>query len=117
MRDFKIWDKTTKVFSNPYDYAIRMDGTIIYNWDHDEWTEAIDIDPEILQYTGLKDKHGNKIYEGDIVQIEYRSQVIDGIVQWDILNCAYLVDNCGICGPEQSVRVLGNIFENPELIN
>lgn len=77
---------------------------------------------ELMQYTGLKDKNGKEIYEGDIVQDhrkDTRFKVIfditddgSGFYGLDLTEMGY-----GINLRNSSVRVIGNIYENPELIN
>jgi len=71
-----------------------------------------DSDITLMQYTGLKDKNGVEIYEGDCIEIHAIdfshkfSETID-----DIFKAHALVGNS-----ETRWEVIGNIYENPELL-
>lgn len=71
---------------------------------------------EIMQYTGLKDKNGNEVYEGDIIKL------LDGI---DIVEfkCGGFMSKKGYMFLDDYFsmhgwlyEVIGNIYENPELL-
>lgn len=74
----------------------------------------------LMQYTGLKDKNGNEIYEGDIVKHPYAGLQI--IVYQNITGGVGFLDYVGdsVYLPSvedfDNLEVIGNIYEHPELI-
>jgi uncharacterized phage protein (TIGR01671 family) len=82
---------------------------------------------EPQQYTGLTDKNGKEIYEGDIVQYNQNSSYdnMDFIAKWsdDKLGFIFqsnsgeqLVNQTPHLNRFKHLEVVGNIFENPELL-
>lgn len=78
--------------------------------------------PEVIlmQFTGLKDKNGKEIYEGDVLKF-YNGRI--GKITWDnewCVNKYVLEDNSFGYLPEfqfyKPYEVIGNIYENPELL-
>ena len=72
----------------------------------------------LMQFTGLLDKKGVKIFENDIVKT--KTCLGEGISQiiWDNNSCCFTSKNLGshIMDKETEFEVLGNVFQNLELL-
>lgn len=73
--------------------------------------------PETVgEYTGLTDKNGKKIFEGDII----RSNSERGYIEYYPNDCAFdVVDDHGfywLISEMSNIEVIGNIHDNPELL-
>lgn len=84
----------------------------------------------LMQYTGLLDKNGVEIYEGDILDFpdcsysdgtgEYDDEISRGVVEWDNELAMYSLTNRMTVDMENfdwsESEVIGNIYQNPELL-
>lgn len=138
MREIKlrVWDKMLKCFwyELPDSYTLSLDGKILLYGN-------ISKDMKLIQFTGLQDVTGKDIFDGDIVEFDYyeseRNQYENiesgsfGKIEYHANTCSYDIvfskeDLCISIGDEDTgyglelniatrLKVIGNIFENPEL--
>jgi len=95
---------------------------VYYIDDKEEWQRERLEDVELMQSTGIFDKNGNEIYEGYIV--EYGNKRI-GIVVWIKMRAGFMINvkyktvqgfnSVKMAGAINKI-VIGNIYENPELL-
>lgn len=107
------------------DVFVRINGDPVICIDTGEWEEGYQVGfvktPEaiLMQYTGLKDKNGKEIYESDILREKIGGKVFKYAVIWNE-ECAAFGDDDGQHFNDdidaKKVEVIGNIYENPELL-
>jgi len=128
---FRVWDKKllrfmgdgevtfsdygdTHLTVTPNSIEYINDSTHNY-YDSERW--------EIIQFTGLLDKNGVEIYEGFIVEITSKvaHTTTKGGVYYDDRVCAFMVDDAIFeqylpITMEDAIEVIGNIYENGDLL-
>ena len=126
---FRAWDLVTKKMYQVQ--SLTLDFKICDLWDGVEEHEGIarDIDNVvIMQLTGLKDKNGKDIYEGDVVRKYREVNTSYGFDVHEITwrRCAFVLlatdaDNEWggylLYKTEEKLEVIGNIYENPNLLS
>lgn len=141
---FRAWDKKDKVMVDVASINFWPDGVLSVLEDVDDAEPRLADSYELMEYTGLHDKNGREIYEGDLFEHKFGYTVFDdppyaemgteyGVVTFD--NGQFVVSTPGWGGrnlyellllnghlndmPDSdlfTMKVVGNKFENPELL-
>lgn len=121
---FRAWDKSIKKMIQPHN------GDFIKWHAMSNWKDCL----IVMQFTGLLDKNGKEIYEGDIISYtifdhnDHDTQ-FKGIIKWvgsgfivtqipDTLhNGDFGIELYWVWQQDEEFEVIGNIHQNPELLN
>lgn len=117
--DFKAWDTKRKMFTNfmIVDNMFKFMDKVTGAWIRDDEQKRF----KLLQYTGLKDKNGVKIFEGDVLfhPLQGRRKVFypysETVASYGLRD----IDNefgSTLQDSHAVWEVIGNIHDNPELI-
>lgn len=134
---FRAWDKTMNmmIYQDDTEFEFRLTGKGIevddltfvdtaFNEKHE------DIDCEVMQYTGLKDKNGKEIYAGDICRWRdletFNDEILEDIfvVVWNDEKLGWYTQNedgnfvyeLYEYTDDRDLEVIGNIYENADLL-
>lgn len=123
---YRAWDKKTETIQEIESISFKEKKLVIdqesVTWFRSDYIRNFD-EVELMQSTGLKDKNGVEIFEGDLVEhddnlngdwetfeaceVVYDKDCAQFCFKWDAGN--FLTDY-------RNLNVIGNIYENPELL-
>lgn len=120
---YRLWNKYKKCWETDC-YVISRNGEV-YFIDYGEIYGCFSSKTHVLQRSlGLKDIHGNEVFEGDIVKIDYGDELLIRTMEFhDFAWCIkskYKNKNLYypiFCEDIDLIEILGNIFENKNLLN
>lgn len=108
---FRAWDKELNTMH---------DWNYLSGWTPRDWVKS---GVNVMQFTGLHDKNGKEIYEGDVAKLTDEDKNAGNYpIVWSMEEAGFMVNGfhldhymAFLIG--MSIEVIGNIHENPELLN
>lgn len=139
MRTIEFRGKSTKWCFGDLEYSSKRGVARIHMYkSNGDYDGQVLVDPDTIgQFTGLYDKNGDKIYEGDIIKIvekfdnePYNAEVkfykgVFGVENWTentrnrcLTSLNHFMSTIGLYDDEQeyTVEVIGNVYDNKELL-
>lgn len=123
---FRMWNRITSQL-HPVD-GLYFDDKEVEYVDDDNVLRFIGFkNIELMQSTGLKDKNGKEIFEGDVLEIEDEGEVLGNAkLTWDNEQAVFMIEAISVddialfheilSDESYSYRVVGNVYENKELL-
>ena len=122
---FRAWLKKEQEMDNDIDHISWFDGELDYIGNGITYM-VLAKDLVLMQSTGLKDKNGKEIFEGDILACKTDDEVINLNVFWDEEHALFMFESKKYNEQEPLAElvenntypfeIIGNIYENPELL-
>lgn len=113
---FRVWDVTNGMVFDPA-FMVPQAGQVGIN-------DMLGVLPNVMQYTGLKDDLGGEIYEGDILRIKLGASIEEGeririeAVEYFQPYAAFCIRGIPLKDFSLCPKfIIGNIYENPDLLN
>lgn len=122
---FKCWHEPTKTMYEVFDFNenfIKATPDLVVT----SIRTLNAMDCVLIQCTGKKDKNNNLIFEGDIVRFYFDNDEIIAVVEWDDDECRFYLNTTDFFKDkyvtdyeivnQEEYEVIGNIYENPDLL-
>jgi uncharacterized phage protein (TIGR01671 family) len=112
---FRVWDGF-KMYYPSYDFQLSNCDSMGLSCVTQGLKDCIYIEDDavIMQYTGLQDSQDKEVYEGDIIELADGNK---GVVKFSEYGCYYHTAKTELIGLLYWNKVVGNIYENPELFS